>query len=146
MQCSGIALNLVAELPFTLRLGKQTNQSVTAFSFLTFFSILQAGLPLLGYLSVVSSSTFCFWWLWWRPGKGMWHHYGLHSGFLTKVFCIMTCISTGTLVLLMTRQARSCQLVSSWGHIFPMVEAIPFLQVWLQMKAGRWLCDSLVFA
>lgn len=79
------------------------------------FSILQTGFPLLGHLSMVSSSTFCFWWLRWRPGEGMWHYYQYHSGFLTKVFCVMTCISAEAMVLLTTLQSRSCELLPYMG-------------------------------
>lgn len=77
----------------------------------------------------------------------MWHHYQLHSGFLTKVFCIMTCISTGAMVLLMTGQTRSCQLVSYMGTYFPHGGTNSLL-TGLAANEG-WevaLCDSLVFA
>lgn len=59
------------------------------------------------------------------------HCHKCHSGFLAKVFCILTCISAEATVLLTTSQARSREL----GPY-----AIPFSQVWLAAKAGRRLC------
>lgn len=80
--------------------------------------MLQAGFPLLGHLSVVSSCTFCCWWLRWRPGEGMWCRYQCHSGFLPKVCCIMTCNSAEAMVLLTTSRARSGELVPYTGCVF----------------------------
>lgn len=72
----------------------------------------------------------------------MWHYYQYHSGFLTKVFCIVTCIFAEAMVLLMTLPAWICEAVPYMGlwKRFLSHRSIPFSQVGLAVKAGRWLC------
>lgn len=111
------------------------------------FSMLQTGFPLLGHLSVVSSCTFCFWWLRRRPGEGLWRYYQHHSGFLAKVFRIMTCISAEVTVLLMTLQARSCELVPYVGLGFPEWKRFPSHRSgWLWQLGGgsAWLASLCI--